>query len=85
MTEDQKRMRAESARMVIENPIYQEAWIAIRTDLFNDFIKTAFEDKDKRDEIWLQMNSIDRLEKQFKYFMNTGRRLDIQEKLNPKL
>lgn len=43
----------------LSTPIFGHAVEEIRADLFKRFRKTEFKDREERDEIWRQMNSLD--------------------------
>ncbi len=64
--------RATLASQVSSNPIYTEAMIAIRGELFDKFQNTKFKQNDERDEIWRKLQTIDWLESYLKEVMETG-------------
>ena len=65
--------RGELARQVADNPIYQEALIAYKAKLMDDFQKTTFKQHDERDEIWRKMQTLNNFEGVFLQIMEDGR------------
>jgi len=65
--------RGEQAESILENPIYQEAFLIIRARLMEEFQKTKFTQSDERDEVWRKMQSVDWMEKHFQQVITSGR------------
>lgn len=65
--------RGNEANLIISNPIYLEAMIAIRADLFDKFSKTKQKDKEDREEIYSQLQSFERFQTYLESVMKTGK------------
>ena len=61
------------AEQVLNNPIYQEAFIAFRAQLMEGFRGTKFKQNAERDEIWRKMQTVDFLEEYLQEVMETGK------------
>lgn len=68
----QELVRGNQATEVLNNPIYQEAFTAIRAKLMDEFQKTKFRQSKLRDEIWRQMKSVDQVQKHLEQVMRSG-------------
>ena len=68
----QESARGQRAAEVLDNPIYQESFIAIRAALMKEFQNTKFKHSDERDEIWRKMQTIDWVEKHLRQVMTSG-------------
>lgn len=64
--------RGALAMQILEHPLYQEAYIAIRARLLDEFTKTKFKDGAERDEIWRKMQTIDEINKWFESLISNG-------------
>lgn len=73
MKDRQELVRGQQADDVLNNPIYQEAFVMIRARLVEEFSKTKFKQADERDEIWRKMQTVDWVEQHFKNVMQSGR------------
>ncbi len=65
--------RGNEAQLIVNNPIYREAMVAIRADLFEKFGKTKTKDVDDREAIYNQLQSFDRFQTYLESVMNTGK------------
>jgi len=68
----QELVRGQQANDVLNNPIYQEAFVMIRARLMEEFQKTKFKQEDERNEIWRKMQTVEWVEKHFKQVMQSG-------------
>jgi len=68
----QELVRGDQANAVLNNPIYQEAFVMIRARLMEEFQKTKFKQTDERDEVWRKMQTVEWVEKHFKRVMQSG-------------
>jgi hypothetical protein len=64
--------RGVEARAILDNPIYQEAMIAMRGELLALFEQTKFKDHAERDEIWRKLQMAGWFESYLKKVMQTG-------------
>ena len=64
--------RGNEADSVLNSPIYREAMLAIRADLFEKFSKTKTKDKETREEIFLQLQAFERSQTYLESVMKTG-------------
>lgn len=74
---DEKNLKAQKnrgvlAQQLIENPLYQEAYLAIRARLLDEFTKTKFKDGAERDEIWRKMQTIEEINQWFEAVIKNG-------------
>jgi len=65
--------RGNEAEQIISNPIYKEAMIAIRADLFDKFGRTKTKDVDDREAIYTQLQSFERFQTYLESVMKTGK------------
>lgn len=73
MTPEEEVRRGQEAAIVINNPLYQEAMIAMRAQMFDQFTKTTFAQSEERDEIWRTMRCLGGLQTQLEAVMTTGK------------
>jgi len=66
-------VRGNQAAEVLNNPIYQEAFVAIRARLMSEFQNTKFRQSKQRDEIWRQMQTVEQVQKHLEKVMQSGR------------
>lgn len=65
--------RAELARQVTSNSIYQEAFMMFRAELMEKFTTTNYKQSDERDEIWRKMQTIQYVQDYLEEVMDTGK------------
>ncbi len=65
--------RGDLAKQVLDNPIYQEAFMLLRAQLVEQFTNTKFRQKDEREEIWRRMQTIEWVQRHFEQVMQTGK------------
>lgn len=68
----QELVRGDQSSAVLNNPIYQEAFVMIRASLMEQFQKTKFKENDERNEIWRKMQTVEWVEKHFRQVMQSG-------------
>jgi len=68
----QELVRGDQASAVLNNPIYQEAFVMIRARLMEENQKTTFKQSAERDEIWRKMRTVEWVEKHFRQVMTFG-------------
>lgn len=68
----QELVRGDQASAVLNNPIYQEAFVMIRARLMEEFQKTKFKQTDERNEVWRKMQTVEWVEKHFRQVMTSG-------------
>lgn len=73
MTPDQERIRAESARQILDNPLYKEAMTALKADLFQKFEKTSWLQAKERTEIWRTLKNLNNLDGYLTRIFTTGK------------
>jgi hypothetical protein len=64
--------RGAMAVQIVNNPIYKEALISIRAQLFQQFEGTKFKESDLRDEAWRKLQAINYIEHYIEHVMRTG-------------
>jgi len=68
----QELARGDQASAVLNNPIYQEAFVMIRARLMEEFTKTKFRQTEERDEVWRKLQTVEWVEKHFKQVLQSG-------------
>ena len=77
-TDEGKINRAELARQVLENPVYQEALVMIKASLVEGLSKINPEEITKLQDVTRTLQNLDRLDKVLERFYSTGK--VVQEK-----
>jgi hypothetical protein len=70
---DEQIRRAKAAKDLLDHPLFIEAMTAIRGDSYKRFADSGFKDRELRDEIWREQQTIDKLERKLKEVITTGR------------
>lgn len=70
---DKQIKRKKMADDVVNNPVYVEAFTAIKAELYQAFAATSWKDTAERDEIWRKQQAVDWLENYMKQIMDTGK------------
>ncbi len=75
--------RGELARQVTDNPVYQEAFTALKASLIDSFQNTKFKETAERDEVWRKMQTVNYVEGYLEEIMETGKlaRITAADKL----
>jgi hypothetical protein len=66
--------RAHQAKLLLENPLYQEAIIAMESAMFEQFKDTKLDDKDKRHELWQRMQLMKQFQAKFEHIIKEGKK-----------
>ena len=69
--------RARVAQELLDNPIFQEAFIKIKGDLFIEFNSAKLSDDEKRIDVWRQSQILDKFERNFISIVKTGKTATI--------
>lgn len=64
---------AAQAKQIVNNPMYKQAIIMIRGDLYNKFKKCGWKDDDERREIWRKEQIVDWFEEIMNETLETGK------------
>ena len=70
--------RAIVAQELLDNPLFQEAFIKIKGDLFNEFNKAELHSDKKRLDVWTQSQVLDKFERNFTDIVKNGKSATIQ-------
>ena len=73
MTHEEEVRRGQEAALVLNSPLYQEAFMVMKARMLEEFQKTGFSQSEERDEIWRMMKCLDGLERQLEAVMTTGK------------
>lgn len=68
----QKAARGERAKVLLADPLIQEAFIRLKGDLLNQFNSTDLSNEKARLNTWQQSQLLDKLEKNFISIVKTG-------------
>jgi len=74
---DEIKQRAVLAEQVISNPVFKQAFLAIKAELMLSFESTKPKQKDEREEIWRQTQVVNKIQKQLEGAMKTGKLTSI--------
>ena len=80
MTPEEREGRAKS---LLNDPLFNEAFNAIKEDLMNRWSHSGSTESEARETIWLAMRLLDRLEGHFKSIVETGQMAKALEKQHP--
>lgn len=53
--------RAERARQILDDQMFQEAVTAVKAEIYTKFLRTTFDQKDEREELWRKSQAFDAL------------------------
>ncbi len=73
MTPEDEQRRAELARSVLENPVFDEAVNKIKNDLYAEFQNSPARDSEGREKIYLMGKMFDLLLVHLRSVMETGK------------
>lgn len=73
MTPEQERIRANQAQQILDNPVFQEAFTALKASIFHKFEKTRFDQEEERTELWRKLNCMSNLEGYLSKIVQTGK------------
>lgn len=73
MSPEQEKIRANQAQQVLDNPVFQEAFTALKASIFQKFEKTRFDQEEERTELWRKLNCMSNLERYLSSVVQTGK------------
>ena len=73
MTPEQEQIRANEAKQLLENRMYQESFTVLRADLFEKFQRTNYAQDKERTEIWRTLKNLNNLEVNLSKIVTTGK------------
>jgi len=65
-------MRKSEAEAILRSALHQEAWNVLTADLFNKWSRTGWSDKAEREQLYLEMRAMKRVEKYYESIITTG-------------
>lgn len=68
--------RADNAKELLNNPLYQEAIVAMKAAMFNDFQNTTLQEENIRHELWQRMQLLKDFEGFFESIVKKGVRAE---------
>lgn len=80
--------RAESARQVVEHPLFQEAFNTLREEVVHQWETSPAGDTEGREKLWLILKAADRAQAHLVSLMETGKLAAVEkqrmlDRLNP--
>lgn len=81
-TIEKRIYEADQAKLVLENPVFQQVLDDIKTELIESWKKAPARDQEGREKLWQLLKLAEKLEANLKDRMNTGQlaRLELKEK-----
>ena len=76
-------LREHRAKALIDNPLFQEAFDALKEDLMGRWSQSGSTDLEARESIWLAMRLLDRIHGHINSIVETGHMAEIMEKQHP--
>ena len=73
-----QQQRGTVAQDLLDNPIFKEAFIKIKGDLFNEFNRTDLHSDKQRHNVWLQSQILDKFEANFISIVKNGNAATIE-------
>lgn len=70
---DNELRQAESARQVLEHPLYIESFDKLRDELFHQWESSPAGDTEGREKLWLMLKLLDRTRLHMQSLMETGK------------
>jgi len=64
--------RSNQAQELINNPLYQEAIVAMESAMFEQFKDTKFKDESERHELWQRMQLMKQFQAKFEHIIKQG-------------
>lgn len=85
---DDEIRRAESARQVIDHPLYRESFDTLRTELVQQWETSPAADTEGREKLWLMLKLLERTQAHLMSLMETGKlaareKQLLRDRLNP--
>ena len=73
MTPEQKQIRANEAKQLLDNQMLQEAFTALKGDIYLKFEKTSWLGGKERTELWRTLKNLNNLEAYLGKIVTTGK------------
>ena len=64
--------RADDARQLLDNPLFQEAFATIRKELIEHLLNTRVAEEVERDRLYITIKALDLVEQHIKSVLETG-------------
>ena len=65
--------RADNARQLLDNPLFQEAFATIRKELIEHLLNTRVAEEVERDRLYITIKALDLVEQHIKSVFETGK------------
>jgi len=65
--------RADAARQLLDNPLFQEAFATIRKELIEHLLNTRVAEEVERDRLYITIKALDLVEQHIKSVFETGK------------
>ena len=65
--------RADNARQLLDNPLFQEAFTTIRKELIEHLLNTRVAEEVERDRLYITIKALDLVEQHIKSVFETGK------------
>lgn len=73
MTDERMVQRAEEAKQLLANPLFAEAFAAIREEVIEQWTNSKATEEAGREKLWLTLKLLDRLQSQITQVVHTGK------------
>ena len=73
MDVDEQLTRAERARGLLENPLYQEAFAVLRAEIQSQWSRSVVGETVQRENLWLMLRLLDKLQGHLKNLVENGK------------
>jgi|TARA_Y100000034_G_scaffold130997_2_gene190769 hypothetical protein len=64
--------RERAAKRILEDPVFQEAWEALRQEFLDSWENSQTQDTEARENLWLGLKILSRLKTHFESILTTG-------------
>lgn len=78
LVEEQQRGR--EAELILNNPLYIEAFTKVKESIINSMGESAFGDEKTHNRLVIALQMLSQIERQFKNIVTTGKMAEIQAK-----
>ena len=65
--------RGREAELLLQNPVYADAWEGLRSDLIRDWAHTEPNDVNGRERLWIAVSLLEQLQTKLVQTVNAGR------------
>ena len=76
-------LREHRAKALVDNPLFEEAFDALKEDLMSRWSNSGSTDLEARESIWLAMRLLDRIRGHLTSIVETGKMNKILDKQHP--